>query len=455
MQTNTPITCGVVPQNEQQRQALIEGEAFLNNPDSTLFGMAGYAGTGKSTIGLGLAKLQLDMNKRVAFCAPTHKALNVLRKIAYNQYLNNIDFFTIHAILGLGMVKTGGEKMLEPMGINYTQQYDAIWLDECSMVGTNLWQFIRQNFAVGDRPGKNPKMILMGDPAQLFPVGEGLSPTFSKDIPGVKLTEVVRQAAGSPLMEFVTSCRKAVTRKAESYRPFVPRFLSSEVSSDGVIGTDRKELLTYACSKVEAFNANPDSLRILAWRNKTVDSYNKHIRRYRYGTGATRFAEGERLIAREPIYAPDKRTVLIQTSTEFVIVEPPREATYGHYQAWQLTVEVEGTGHRKVIYALHEADQARFDAETARLEAAARKNRFLWKHYYAHLETYARVRPCYALTVHNSQGSTFTEVAVDGKDLSGRLYPQDGEYRLKAMQEHNRLWYVGVSRASDRAWVVL
>jgi hypothetical protein len=212
-------------------------------------------------------------------------------------------------------------------------------------------------------------------------------------------------------------------------------------------------VLDFACKNLEKFDRDPDRFRILAWRNDQVDWYNTAIRQFRYGTNAPRFVVGERLIARDPILAPDHRTILIQTSTEFVVREI-QEAVYGHYKCWQLQVELEGTGEPKQIYALHEDDQARFDAETQRLATAARRSGFLWRLYYEHLETYAQVRPCYALTVHNAQGSTFTQAAVDGSDIAKRLYPQEGESELKAMREHNRLWYAAASRASKRLFVV-
>lgn len=366
-----------------------------------------------------------------------------MRSIAYKLDLTGVDFFTIHQLLGLSLVKRGSEKVLEPLGVNYVSSYDLVVLDECSMVSTRLWEFIEKSFNSDCRS----RLILMGDPAQLYPVGEGKSPTFNPQIPGVNLTEVVRQTAGSPLMAFVTACRKAVTRSSSAYRPFKPRF-----GNQGAIRMNSRNLLALACQKTVNFETSPDEFRILAWRNKTVDYYNQAIRRHHYGKQAARFAVGERLIARDPIFAPDAKTVLLQTSTEFTI-RSLKETRYGYYQAWELTVEVEGGG-QKQIYALHESEQSRFDVETQRLLNLAKRNPYLWKNYYTHLEAYANVRPCYALTVHNAQGSTFSECGVIGSDLACRLHPQDGESELKAMREHNRLWYVAVSRAKEQIWVV-
>ncbi len=87
-------------------------------------------------------------------------------------------------------------------------------------------------------------------------------------------------------------------------------------------------------------------------------------------------------------------------------------------------------------------EQKQFDQETKRLLKSAKRNPFLWKQYYKHSEQFANIRNCFALTVHNSQGSTFLEAGIDGKDLSKRLYPERGD-DSKAVQakirEFNRL----------------
>ena len=343
---------GIKPQNDQQHQALELGQAFLNtdDPNRRIFKTTGYAGSGKSTIAFALAADQVGQSKRIAFTAPTHKALNVGRKIAASRGLTNIDFHTIHSLLGLSMAKVDGEKRLQNTGTNSTFLYDVVWLDECSMVGQDLWGFVQRSFGGETRSLHHPtKLILMGDPAQLYPVGEGKSPTFSNALEGINLTEVVRQQQGSPLLDFVTQARRAVTRKAENYRPFRPGGINAVPQSEGVILVSKKRVLDFACKQIEKFDRDPDRFRILAWRNTQVDGYNAAIRRFRYGANAPRFVVGERLIARDPILATDKRTILVQTSTECVVLEI-QAAVCGHYKCWQLRVEVEGTGEQKQIW---------------------------------------------------------------------------------------------------------
>jgi AAA domain len=436
----------------QQHQALDAMWTFLQPAvTASLFLLVGYAGTGKSTIIFQLIKILVSQGKRVVLTAPTNKAVGVLQRMALENGVTGVDFFTIHQLLGLGMVSRGREKVLAPTGTSSVGLFDIVFIDECSMIGAQLWHWIE---AAAQRISTwHPlKIILMGDPAQLNPVNEGRSPTFTIPQKAV-LTQVVRQGTDSPLLEFVTACRYAVTKGKVPFEPFA-KYLPDK--SNGALLVKRRSLLKYAFQKISSeFAHNPDCFRILSWTNAQVDYYNQQIRTHLYGQTASRFVPGERLITRDPVLAPDGKTILLSTSTEFT-VQAFAEDRYSNYQAWRLKVATDD-GVVRQVYALHEDEQGRFDAEARRLMAIAKRNPFLWRDYYRHLEQFAQVRNCFAITVHNSQGSTFLECGVDGQDLSKRLNPEPGDIakaRLAKVREHNRLWYVGASRARCRVLVV-
>jgi hypothetical protein len=120
----------------------------------------------------------LDQRKRVVLTAPTNKAVGVLQRMALENGVTGVDFFTIHQLLGLGMVSRGNEKVLAPTGTSYIGLFDVVFIDECSMIGEQLWHWIEE--ASKRTSTWHPlKMILMGDPAQLNPVNEGRSPAFT------------------------------------------------------------------------------------------------------------------------------------------------------------------------------------------------------------------------------------------------------------------------------------
>lgn len=180
----------------------------------------------------------------------------------------------------------------------------------------------------------------------------------------------------------------------------------------------------------------------MCWTNKKVDYYNANIRAKIYGENAPRFIVGERLITRSPVTAPDGKSIILPTSTEIEVLDFC-EDRYSGYKAWQLKVVTDEKTIRQ-IYVLHEDDTKRYKKDNTRLLRNAKKNPFLWKAYYNHLEVFADIRNCYALTVHNSQGSTFDEVGIDGRDLN----------KNDKVRECNQLWYVAASRARRRVFVV-
>jgi exodeoxyribonuclease-5 len=76
-------------------------------------------------------------------------------------------------------------------------------------------------------------------------------------------------------------------------------------------------------------------------------------------------------------------------------------------------------------------------------EAGKQDGRALWRRYFLVRDAFASLGPAAVLTVHRSQGSTFTEVFI----AADVFWPSD---RLLRRQ----LVYVAVSRASQAVWLV-
>lgn len=448
------------PKNEsltltpQQIEALQKMENFTNSSE-TMFGLYGYAGTGKSTILFTLIKRLQSLGKKVVMTAPTNKALTVLCKIAARNGVL-ADFCTIHQLLGLAPVRQGTERVLRQVVPDHLDEYDFVALDECSMVSLELWEKITDKI---ESPSllslKQKQLLVMGDPAQLPPVSddgkkEKISPSF-----GVKnkaiLTEVVRQGSGSPLLEFVTACRQAVKSK-QVFKPF-----HNSEKKGGALLVSEQALMQYSFKKFSSssYQKNPDSFRILCYTNKRVDYWNNKIREFIYGKNAATFISGERLIAKSPIIAPDGKTTILATSSEFEILEV-EEDFYAGYKAWNLKVKTQTPiGYEiKTVYVLHKDGEERYQKDNTRLLKNAKSNPALWKSWYEHNEIFAQVRNCWALTVHNSQGSTFKEVGIDGKDINTKNWIDRKNWGANASSKGcNQLWYVATSRAEKKVLI--
>jgi exodeoxyribonuclease-5 len=425
---------------QQQREATDKLWQFLQGIE-TFFLLAGYAGTGKSTIVFAIIKQLLSEGKRVVLTAPTNKAVNVLKKIAVQNNVS-IPCLTIHQLLGLALVNRNSEKVLERNNPSSIRLYDCIFLDECSMVNQQLWQCICEDFNNLLLQGR--KLIMMGDPAQLNPVGEKRSPTFSVQNRYL-LREIVRQDDSSPVYRFVKKTRVSIASKKKVFKP-IPYF---QDDSNGAFAVSRHELIEYAINKIEKqFKTNPDCFRILCYTNKQVSYYNQQIRQAIYGSSTDIFAIGERLISKKPIIAPDGVMVIIPTSSEFEVKEVGQTTYYG-YLTLSLTVQAD-TGERKQIYVLHPQDMKRYFTELSNKEKKAKSNLYYWRDYFKFRDDiFATVENCYCLTVHSSQGSTFDECGIDGRDISKRLFVGEESFSRK-LKEYHRLWYVAASRVRKK-----
>jgi len=161
-----------------------------------VFGLAGYAGTGKTTVCRAVLELLSEHyaeREQIICCAFTGMASARLRKTT------GFDAVTIHSLLkykGDGSFEHGPENPLP---------YRVVVLDEASMV--NLTLFYRLARAL--RP--SALMLLVGDPAQLPPIGAGnvFSDALEAGLlPAVHLERIFRQSEGSVLTLFANEIRQ-------------------------------------------------------------------------------------------------------------------------------------------------------------------------------------------------------------------------------------------------------
>lgn len=150
--------------------------------DEKRFVLAGYAGTGKSTLAKHLAQ-----ELHTHFCAYTGKAANVLRE-------KGNDASTIHGAL----YRLINEEEAEPRYVldedSFIRNRDLVIVDEYSMLPEEI---------IKDIESIAKKVLYLGDPFQLPPVqGEcNLKPDYF-------LEEIHRQALESPIIKYATDVRE-------------------------------------------------------------------------------------------------------------------------------------------------------------------------------------------------------------------------------------------------------
>ena len=167
--------------SQQQTQAIEEAAT------SGILLVTGGPGTGKTTILNGILSLYDQMGLRCVLAAPTGRAAKRLTEVTGQEAS------TIHRLLGAGIDPATGALYFcknedDPL------QADAVIVDEMSMVDVQLLCSLLK--AVPDKA----RLILVGDPDQLPPVGPGFpfsDMLRSGQLPTVRLTEIFRQAQES------------------------------------------------------------------------------------------------------------------------------------------------------------------------------------------------------------------------------------------------------------------
>ena len=154
---------------------------------SGLLLITGGPGTGKTTILNGLLSLLGQMQLRCLLAAPTGRAAKRLTEVTGE------DASTIHRLLEAGIDQNTG-KMVFARDEDNPLKADVVIVDEMSMVDVQLLHSLLKAIPEGKR------LILVGDPDQLPPVGPGFpfsDMLRSGQLPAVRLTEIFRQAQQS------------------------------------------------------------------------------------------------------------------------------------------------------------------------------------------------------------------------------------------------------------------
>lgn len=175
--------------------------------------LRGSAGTGKTTLAAAIVQALLSLKQKLVLMAPTGRAAKV-----FSSYAGHAAF-TIHR-------RIYRQKSLEGhFELNYNNASDTLFIvDEASMIA-NGSAFGETIFAGGQLlddlmefvyNGRNCRLMLIGDPAQLPPVGEQNSCALMSDVLsqyGLKVYEtdmrqVLRQSQGSGILFNATRIRK-------------------------------------------------------------------------------------------------------------------------------------------------------------------------------------------------------------------------------------------------------
>ena len=359
--------------------------------DHGIFVLRGFAGTGKSY----LMKMLKTLPHNFIFSAPTNKAAQILASFLGQQCK------TTYSVLGLKMtaeddqmVLTGGESMPD-LGSK-----PILVIDEAGMIPTFMAKLLAE--AVAEQGWR---IIFVGDPAQLNPVGEDRSPVWGLAHPEHRamLKEVKR--FDNQLLKLATKIR-AVVKDPELKIQIKP----DNDAQEGVFVTSSYEFEQGIKSVTDWSNT-----KVVVWRNKTADRYNNLIRKSLGYTDP--YHIGERILLAAPVVSDG--AILGYTDEELKILEiDERVFSYpeGGVEAYAMAVEdrhyslyipkdpgkLQALLNKRAEYASKQVGKARKNA---------------WSDYWDMKGTFQSIRYGYAMTAHRLQGSTYETVYVDQIDI--------------------------------------
>ncbi|MBO1361800.1 AAA family ATPase [Acetobacter sacchari] len=417
--------------------------------------LMGYAGTGKTTMINKLVLALREQNTDVLVTATTNKATAVIA----SKMPPGTNCQTIHAALGLKVKKDRGKTTLAPKNDRELPEAGTVVIiDECSMIGVDLMKAIRRDLF-------DCFVLFVGDPAQLPPVGEPVSPSF--EVPRRSfLKTVVRQAVGNPIIEAATLLRDLHEGDVD-----LSWLHTQRNGNDGVFVLDpvKQRQWMDAAFTSEEFAKDPDAFRYLAFSNKCVDRINRRIRAKIYGETESPFIAGEKAVAGEMITSP-RGEVTIANSEVVTVVDIQRggrrfefekvsgsEAWTAGIPAWRVVLEGDQgklTAWLPVEPFIVKRTLGRLESEAERLDHAMKargqsseEENTRWQAWKEISETFCDIKHAYAMTVHKSQGSTFRRAFVDLGDI---MSAADHSGPLVVSQ----LLYVAATRASSALMMV-
>lgn len=266
------------PTFEQEIAVKSLSEFLLSTANETVFVLRGYAGTGKTSLVGALVKAMDKLQQKSVLLAPTgraakvfsayagHPAFTIHKKIYRQQsFSNEVSNFSINDNLTTHTLYIVDEaSMISNEGLSGSMFGTGRLLDD-------LVEFVYS--------GAGCRLLLMGDTAQLPPVGEEQSPAlvtealkgYGLNVIEVDLTQVVRQVQASGILWNATQIRRLIAEE-ECYS--LPKIKVSGFPDIKVVpGDELIETLT-GCYEKDGM----DETIVVCRSNKRANIYNKGIR---------------------------------------------------------------------------------------------------------------------------------------------------------------------------------
>lgn len=447
----------------QEKEALFKvlGRYLVDYDPVKAFVLRGYAGTGKTSVVSAMVRALEQLHQPFVLLAPTGRAAKVLSR--YSGY----SAYTIHKYiyrqnqLGVEAFSLADNKHKQTMFI----------VDEASMISAS-----RDNSTFGSGnllddliryvyQGEGCHMLLLGDTAQLPPVGSDLSPALDSDyiagfglkVSDFTLTEVARQALDSGILSEATRIREEIGD------------LRLEIG-DCTIQANGKDIVKLSGAEVvEQLERSYDEVGaeetlIITRSNKATNLYNQGVRA-RILWKEDELSSGDRLMVSKNNYywtreyeqldflANGDSLEVVRLSNEhemygFRFVEASLRLVDYDWEidalVWMDTLTTDSPEQN---YEMQKQLFERIAEDYPEVKNKKERTKLIFESpYYNALQ----VRFAYAVTCHKAQGGQWKHVYVDSGMASEWLNELSETERL----EYLRWLYTAVTRATEKIYLL-
>ena len=221
--------------NHGQQQLIWELDTFLKNPESHIFLLKGFAGTGTTFITKGFTEYLTSVGRKFILAAPTGKAAKVIKEKTKNEaHTIHKSIYSYKDLREYKVENIDGTETFKfyfELNDNTHESSTVYIIDEASMIGDKEQEGEFFRFGSGrlltdlmkyiniDHNDHNKKIIFIGDNAQLPPIGMNFSPAlnpeylereFNLKCSSYELTEIIRQSANSGIVENSLRIRESI-----------------------------------------------------------------------------------------------------------------------------------------------------------------------------------------------------------------------------------------------------
>ena len=448
--------------SSSQREGMERLSAFVQGESlSRIFVMKGYAGTGKTTIIASLVKTIRDfkgVKGSSILMAPTGRAAKIM-----SQYSGE-KAYTIHKQIYALRTRKGG-------GISFTlkpnRSVNTLFIvDEASMItdrnDNDSYGSLLDDLLSYVTSGRDCKLLLVGDTAQLPPVGYSDSPAldirvlennYGMPTEEIFLTDVYRQSEESMILHNATTLRKTLER--DNLKKGVIKFRTGE---DFVRLRDGYDI---QCAIEGATNSRRQSEAIIITRsNRRAGLFNGQIRsRIKLHEGEIATGDLLMVVKNNYFWVDEDSPCGFIANGDLAEVMAVRESGIIRYGMRFARVELKLVDYPQMskfealvlldtIYsesaALSEAQSSAFYNEVMKdyekLSMRRRHDELSKNEYYNAIQ----VKFGYAVTCHKSQGGGWDNVFIEQVWLPDENLPKD----------YIRWLYTAITRAKEKVFMI-